>query len=206
MLTPVTSDGSRSGVNGRRSKPQLSERASDFASIVLPTPGTSSIRMWPRLSSAITHSSISAALPTSTWPTFSTIREPSASTDPFSTCISYFLFDDPVPRSPAFRCWSNALSRLFVTALPQAAAPDKPGGQTPDGTATEYEYVIDDQAQRVQAGGPQRSHRTDRPGELRHHDEADGHDDAIPGGSPDRSDHAGQEPPGQQRPEGEQPL
>src|SRR5438874_800370 len=118
MFTPVTSDGSRPGVNCRRSKPQLSERASDFASIVFPTPGT------------------------------------------------------------------------------------KP----PDGPATEDEYVIDDQAQRVQAGGPQRSYRTDRPGELRHHDEADGHDDAIPGGSPDRSEHAGQEPPRQQRPEGEQPL
>jgi len=92
MLTPVTSEGSRSGVNCNRSKEQPSERASDFASMVLPTPGTSSIRMCPRLSRAITQSSISASLPTSTRLTFSTIREPSASTDPFSICICVTSF------------------------------------------------------------------------------------------------------------------
>jgi hypothetical protein len=42
-LTPVTSDGSRSGVNWRREKRQSSERASAFASIVFPTPGKSSM-------------------------------------------------------------------------------------------------------------------------------------------------------------------
>src|SRR3954452_18068605 len=46
-LTPVTSDGSRSGVNCRRENPQSSERASAFASIVFPTPGKSSMIRWP---------------------------------------------------------------------------------------------------------------------------------------------------------------
>ena len=38
-LTPVTSLGSRSGVNWMRVKRQLTERASALASRVLPTPG-----------------------------------------------------------------------------------------------------------------------------------------------------------------------
>ena len=42
-LTPVMSLGSRSGVNWMRRTVQSSARASDLASIVLPTPGTSSI-------------------------------------------------------------------------------------------------------------------------------------------------------------------
>src|SRR4051812_7417747 len=46
-LTPVTSDGSRSGVNWSREKSQSSERASAFASIVFPTPGKSSMIRWP---------------------------------------------------------------------------------------------------------------------------------------------------------------
>src|SRR5438874_7589753 len=46
-LTPVTSDGSRSGVNCRRENEQSSERASALASIVFPTPGKSSMIRWP---------------------------------------------------------------------------------------------------------------------------------------------------------------
>src|SRR5882672_1241472 len=46
-LTPVTSDGRRSGVNWRRENEQSSERASAFASIVFPTPGKSSMIRWP---------------------------------------------------------------------------------------------------------------------------------------------------------------
>src|SRR5262249_9205997 len=51
-LTPVTSDGSRSGVNCRRENEQSSDRASAFASIVFPTPGKSSMIRCP---SAIRH-------------------------------------------------------------------------------------------------------------------------------------------------------
>src|SRR6266849_255774 len=46
-LTPVTSDGRRSGVNWSRENEQSSERASAFASIVLPTPGKSSMIRCP---------------------------------------------------------------------------------------------------------------------------------------------------------------
>src|SRR5436309_13334038 len=48
-LTPVTSEGSRSGVNCMRENDTSSERASAFASIVLPTPGKSSRIRWPSL-------------------------------------------------------------------------------------------------------------------------------------------------------------
>src|SRR4029453_703628 len=46
-FTPVTSEGSRSGVNWRRENEQSIERASAFASIVFPTPGKSSMIRWP---------------------------------------------------------------------------------------------------------------------------------------------------------------
>src|SRR5438067_10206082 len=46
-LTPVTSEGSRSGVNWRRENEQSSERASALASIVFPTPGKSSMIRCP---------------------------------------------------------------------------------------------------------------------------------------------------------------
>ena len=42
-LTPVTSEGSRSGVNWMRLTLQSMDRASALASMVLPTPGTSSM-------------------------------------------------------------------------------------------------------------------------------------------------------------------
>src|ERR1700730_9882897 len=46
-LTPVTSEGSRSGVNCSRENEQSSDRASALASIVFPTPGKSSMIKWP---------------------------------------------------------------------------------------------------------------------------------------------------------------
>src|SRR5260221_737269 len=69
--TPVTSEGSRSGVNWMRRKLQPSDRASAFASTVLPVPGTSSTRMCPRHSSATMASSTSWCLPKMTRSTFS---------------------------------------------------------------------------------------------------------------------------------------
>src|SRR2546423_2647800 len=46
-FTPVTSEGSRSGVNCIRENEQSSDRASAFASIVFPTPGKSSMMRCP---------------------------------------------------------------------------------------------------------------------------------------------------------------
>src|SRR5262249_23288155 len=72
-LTPVTSDGSRSGVNCRRENEQSSERASAFASIVFPTPGKSSMIRWPSaIRQRTTRRSVSAGVCT-TRPRFATI-------------------------------------------------------------------------------------------------------------------------------------
>ncbi len=61
--TPVRSEGSRSGVNWIRWKLQSIERARDFASRVLPTPGTSSTSACPPAISVCTTRLISSCLP-----------------------------------------------------------------------------------------------------------------------------------------------
>ena len=48
MLTPVMSEGKRSGVHWMRVKVQSRLRASALASTVFPTPGTSSMSTCPR--------------------------------------------------------------------------------------------------------------------------------------------------------------
>ena len=65
--------GSRSGVNWMRRKLQPMEVARLLASIVLPTPGTSSTRMWPWATRAASARSMTGVLPTMTRETFSTI-------------------------------------------------------------------------------------------------------------------------------------
>src|SRR5215216_4452056 len=73
-LTPVTSEGSRSGVNCMREKEQSIERASAFASIVFPTPGKSSMIRCPSLTrQRTTRRSVSSSACT-TKATFSTMR------------------------------------------------------------------------------------------------------------------------------------
>src|SRR3990170_2624568 len=64
MLTPMTSDGSMSEVNWMRGKPARMERAGAAASVVLPTPGTSSIRRCPRARRPTTASRTTSGLPT----------------------------------------------------------------------------------------------------------------------------------------------
>ena len=64
--TPSTSEGSRSLVNWMRWKLPPIERASARASVVFPTPGTSSISRWPRAQSAITACRITPGFPRST--------------------------------------------------------------------------------------------------------------------------------------------
>ena len=58
------SDGSRSDVNWMRWKLTPRDLARACASVVLPTPGTSSIRRCPRASSPITASRTTSGLPT----------------------------------------------------------------------------------------------------------------------------------------------
>ena len=66
MLTPVTSLGSRSGVNWMRRTVASIERASVLASIVLPTPGTSSMSRWPPAKSTVTVVRTTSGLPSMT--------------------------------------------------------------------------------------------------------------------------------------------
>ncbi len=71
---PVTSDGRRSGVNWMRRNVQPMLWESAFASIVFPTPGTSSMRMWPWQSRATSAIRTSTCLPTITRSTLATAR------------------------------------------------------------------------------------------------------------------------------------
>ena len=74
MDRPVTSDGSRSGVNWMRRKLQPMDLESALASMVLPTPGTSSMRMWPSHRRATRAIRTSTCLPTITRSTLATTR------------------------------------------------------------------------------------------------------------------------------------
>ena len=58
--------GSRSGVNWIRRTEQSMDRASALASMVLPTPGTSSTSRWPSASSTVTASRTTLGLPSIT--------------------------------------------------------------------------------------------------------------------------------------------
>jgi hypothetical protein len=68
-LTPVMSDGSRSGVNWMRRTEQSIDRASALESIVLPTPGTSSISRCPSASSTVSAIRTTSGLPSITFST-----------------------------------------------------------------------------------------------------------------------------------------
>ena len=64
--TPVTSEGSRSGVNWMRRTVQSMLRASALLSMVLPTPGTSSMSRCPSASSTTTAAVTTSGLPSMT--------------------------------------------------------------------------------------------------------------------------------------------
>ena len=72
--TPVTSEGSRSGVNWMRRTEQSIERASALASIVLPTPGTSSMSRWPSESITTIASLATSGLPSMTFSMLARMR------------------------------------------------------------------------------------------------------------------------------------
>ena len=73
--TPVTSEGSRSGVNWIRRTEQSMLRASALLSMVLPTPGTSSISRWPSASSTTTAEDTTSGFPSMTVSMLARIRE-----------------------------------------------------------------------------------------------------------------------------------
>src|SRR6266487_1077210 len=66
IVTPVTSEGSRSGVNWMRRHWPCTDAAIARARVVLPTPGTSSSRMCPSARSAVSASRTTCGLPRTT--------------------------------------------------------------------------------------------------------------------------------------------
>src|SRR5213595_1789811 len=102
-LTPVTSDGSRSGVNWRRENEQSSERASAFASIVFPTPGKSSMIRCPSATRQSTTSrSVSAGACTTERRLRTTAAMASAGTS--SGACSGVVANDPLDLVQHDRC------------------------------------------------------------------------------------------------------
>src|SRR5436853_329049 len=88
-FTPVTSEGSRSGVNWSRENDASSERASAFASIVFPTPGKSSRIRCPSLIRQRTQSRSVSAGAWTTVARLSTIRRIVSAADSTATaCLS----------------------------------------------------------------------------------------------------------------------
>src|SRR5437764_7095999 len=97
-FTPVTSEGSRSGVNWSRENDASSERASAFASIVFPTPGKSSRIRWPSLTRQRTQSRSVSSGAWTTEARFSTIRLIVAAAASTSTgCRSATVSSIPLP-------------------------------------------------------------------------------------------------------------
>src|SRR6185369_2459681 len=74
MDTPRMSAGSMSLVNWMRWKCRPSDLASTCASVVLPTPGMSSISRWPRASRQASAMRICGSLPRMIWPAASMMR------------------------------------------------------------------------------------------------------------------------------------
>ena len=70
-LTPVTSDGSKSEVNSIRRCRQSTEAATALPRLVLPTPGTSSMRRCPPAIKQVTAWRMADSLP---WMTLRTLR------------------------------------------------------------------------------------------------------------------------------------
>ncbi len=84
-LTPVTSPGSRSGVNWMRCIVQSMLRARALASMVLPTPGTSSMSRWPSARRVTRDSRTASGLPEMTR---STLAAMSATTARASSSVA----------------------------------------------------------------------------------------------------------------------
>src|SRR5215813_9757208 len=148
MLTPITSEGSMSEVNWIRWKPAPMERASAAASVVFPTPGTSSMRRWPRARRPTTASRITWGLPTNARPTFcSSLRIRSRELD------MDFHYTLAAPETGAtadgINCaWSGPASE-FAIHLPSPPVP----------SSSQWGVVIAVKQGRFVRPGPPRRHR-----------------------------------------------
>src|SRR5690606_17640850 len=88
MVTPDTSDGSRSGVNWMRRHAPATLAAMARASVVLPTPGTSSTSMCPGANNAVTASRTRSGLPSTTEPIEAVSRAAVSVETPTSSGVS----------------------------------------------------------------------------------------------------------------------
>src|SRR5579864_1045457 len=124
-LTPVTSEGSRSGVNCSREKEQSSERARAFASIVFPTPGKSSMIRCPSASRQRTHRRSTSAWACTTRARFALTVAIAAAASP--TANRSLRVASSIPREPERlvedRAGDHVLGSLLDPAL--AAARDE---------------------------------------------------------------------------------
>src|SRR5258705_568129 len=93
--TPSTSEGSMSEVNWMRWKEAPMDRASAEASVVLPTPGTSSISRCPRATRPMMASRTTSGLPNSARPTFSSRRRMVSVESPIGFHYTVRAFFDP---------------------------------------------------------------------------------------------------------------
>src|SRR5207249_10875071 len=94
--------GARTVVHWIRPKLKSSERATEHASVVYPTPGTSSRRTWPSTNRAPSSCSVTSRFPTTTAPTCSTRRSAALRTVRVTRELCGLQFSDggSVPRWP----------------------------------------------------------------------------------------------------------
>src|SRR5689334_4668542 len=127
MVTPVTSEGSRSGVNWMRLLDPWTVAARALAREVLPVPGASSKRTWPSASIAVKVRRMTWALPRTAWPTlatsFSNVPANQAACS-LVMVISCFLFRVIPDVFVLGRALAPHSALLAGSALPDAGAPD----------------------------------------------------------------------------------
>src|SRR5918992_495342 len=141
-FTPVTSDGSRSGVNWIRENEQSIERASAFASIVFPTPGKSSMIRWPSLTRERTQRRSVSAGARTTLPRFSATRR--MTSEAWRTSVRCSATDEPFDLVDD-RGGDRRLRRLADAALAVVADEDDLVVQRVEADVLAAHVVVDDE-------------------------------------------------------------
>src|SRR5438477_4610445 len=127
-VTPVTSEGNRSGVNWMRRQVQSMLAASALARLVLPTPGTSSMRRWPSATRQTRPRRMASSLPWMTSPTF-------------STTASKRSANESIVRGPT-RCLAIGGASLLSASVRLALAVDVGGTKMAAGLVTDEGNVV----------------------------------------------------------------
>src|SRR5262245_57052131 len=169
--TPVMSEGSRSGVNWMRRNVQSRDRATAFASIVLPTPGTSSMRRCPPQSRVMRHSRTSSSLWTMARATFASTGSTTLRTTSSEASSAPSLIPTSVPATGLYgRPWrasrNESHASIRLTLVGQSARVAR-GQLSPLGRAslTGGRRYVDDIESLLRAY--RRAHRSDRSFRIR---------------------------------------